>query len=188
MTQQRSRPHWLGRQGIFALSLTLAALAWALLHWAGAPALAQFEERAADLVWRLSADRRDERRLIVVDVDERSLHEIGPWPWPRATQARLMDQLVALGARQQIFDIVFTDPRPDDAALARAVRQHRPVLAQVFALEQGGQPSAGQLSGALDWPSCPAPFGNASGYYGRYGCRRPSWRLVQRRAKLRGGR
>lgn len=164
MTQQRSRPHWLGRQGIFALSLTLAALAWALLHWAGAPALAQFEERAADLVWRLSADRRDERRLIVVDVDERSLHEIGPWPWPRATQARLMDQLAALGARQQIFDIVFTDPRPDDAALARAVRQHRPVLAQVFALEQGGQPSAGQLSGALDWPSCPAPFGNASGY------------------------
>ena len=155
---------WLSRYGVFALSLMLASLVWALLHFAARPTLIVIEEHSGDLVWRLGADRSDERRLIVVDIDERSLREVGPWPWPRATQARLVEQIAAAGARQQIFDIVFTDPRPDDDALVRAVQQHRPVLAQVFALEQGGQPSVGQLAGALDWPACPAPFGSATGY------------------------
>lgn len=130
--------------------------------------LSQFEELSGDLVWRLSADHRDERRLIVVDIDERSLREVGPWPWPRATQARLVQQITHLGARQQIFDIVFADPRPDDSTLRQAVQQHRPVLAQVFALEQGGQPSVGQLAGALDWPACPAPFSVATGYLANF--------------------
>jgi adenylate cyclase len=156
------------QHGVFALSLILAGLLWALLHFAAGSMLTQFEERSGDLVWRLGADHRDERRLIVVDIDERSLREIGPWPWPRATEARLVQQIAGLGAREQIFDIVFADPRPDDAALVRAVQQHRPVLAQVFALEQGGQPSVGQLAGALDWPACPAPFASATGYLANF--------------------
>ncbi len=135
--------------------------------------LQQLQERAGDLVWRLAADHRDERRLIVVDIDERSLREVGPWPWPRATQARLVQQLAAAGVRQQIFDIVFTDPRSDDAALIAAVQQQRPVLAQVFALEQGGQPSVGQLAGALDWPACPAPFATAAGYLANFAALAP---------------
>lgn len=159
---------WLRRHGVFALSLLLAGLVWALLHFGAAPLLTQLEERAGDLVWRLGAERKDERRLIVVDVDERSLREVGPWPWPRATQARLLQQIAALGAHQQILDIVFTDPQADDAALVQAVQQQRPVLAQVFALEQGGQPSLGQLAGALDWSNCPAPFGTASGYLANF--------------------
>lgn len=163
----------LGRRSILALSLALAGLAWALLHLAAGTALHRFEERSGDLVWRLSADQRDERRLIVVDIDERSLREVGPWPWSRATQARLVQQLAAAGARQQIFDIVFTDARPDDETLARALQQHRPVLAQVFALEQGGTPSAGQPAGALDWPTCPAPFGAAAGYLANTAALRP---------------
>ena len=73
----------------------------------------QFQERAGDLVWRLSADTREERRLVVVDINEQSLREIGPWPWPHATHAKLVDSLASLGVKQQIFDIVFTDPRPD---------------------------------------------------------------------------
>ncbi len=159
---------WLRRHGVFALSLLLASLIWALLHFAAGTVLSQLEERAGDVVWRLGAERKDERRLIVVDLDERSLHEVGPWPWPRATQAKLLQQISALGAQQQILDIVFTDPQADDAALVQAVQQRRAVLAQVFALEQGGQPQVGQLAGALDWPTCPAPFGTASGYLANF--------------------
>lgn len=158
----------MGRHGIFALSIAAAALFWAALHFFAPSSLNQLDERSGDLVWRLSADLRDERRLIVVDIDERSLREVGPWPWPRATQAKLVQQIATIGAQQQIYDIVFASPASDgaqgDAALAQAVARNHPVLAQVFALEQGGQALGGQLAGALDWPSCPAPFGSATGY------------------------
>ena len=144
--------------------LALAGLTVLLLHLLAGSWLTALEDRTGDWVWAATAERMDERRLIVVDIDERSLTELGPWPWPRATQARLISQLAQAGARQQVFDIVFTNERPDDLALTRAIAQHRPVLAQVFALEQGGTPSVGQLAGALEWSTCPAPFGQARGY------------------------
>ena len=55
-----------------------------------APAWVQpWQERITDAVWRLGSQARDERRLIIIDIDERSLREVGPWPWPRAVQAEL---------------------------------------------------------------------------------------------------
>lgn len=149
------------------LALAAMAAAWLSLlfvQFLASPWLGTLEERSGDWAWRQAATQTEERRLIVVDIDERSLAENGPWPWPRATQARLIEQLAQAGASQQILDIVFADQRPNDNALANALRQHNPVLAQVFALEQGGSPAAGQLIGALPWPACPAPFGEAGGY------------------------
>lgn len=160
---------WASRQGTGPLSVALAGLLWVAVHFLASPTLTRFEERSGDLIWRLTAEQRDERRLIVVDIDERSLREVGPWPWSRATQARLISQIAALGAQQQVIDIVFADHRDDDPILLAAVSQHRPVLAQVFALEQGGAAVSGQLAGALDWPACPAPFGQATGYLGNVG-------------------
>ena len=108
------------------------------------------EERGGDVVWRMVAERKDERRLIIVDINEKSLQEIGPWPWPRATQALLIEQLAKAGAGQQIIDIVLNDSRPDDAALNNALLRNRPVLSQIFSLDAGTGPSSGKLGGALD--------------------------------------
>ena len=149
---------------MFLAGLLLASLSLLVLQWSAGSWLSALEDRTGDWVWAATAEHTDERRLIVVDIDERSLDEVGPWPWPRATQARLIEQLAQAGAGQQILDVVFTGERGDDAVLAAAIAAHRPVLAQVFALEQGGSPSAGTLGGALDWPTCPAPFEQARGY------------------------
>lgn len=154
----------LTRRGVVGLSLALAALVWSACMWWAPATLAALEERSTDLVWRFSADNADERRLLIVDIDERSLAEIGPWPWPRSTQAQLIQRLAQQGVQQQVWDIVFADTTSDDAKLADAISQHQPVLSQVFALEQGGVPMSGQLQGALGWATCPAPFGAASGY------------------------
>ena len=152
------------RYGVVGISLVLAVMLSWLIDVTADQWLKALEERAGDLVWQVTARTSDERRLIVVDVDERSLAEIGPWPWPRATQAKLIQALADAGVREQIFDIVFSDVRPDDALLLAAIQKHHPVLAQVFAMEQGGAPSSGQPSGALDWPVCPAPFAAAQGF------------------------
>ena len=133
-----------------------------------APAWVQsWQERITDTVWRLGSQAQDERRLIIIDVDERSLREVGPWPWPRTTQAELLNKLKEQGVALQVLDIVFSDPRPGDELLKRAFVQHNPVLAQVFALPgQGDKTAAGRLAGALDWSTCPVPFAEATGYLG----------------------
>ena len=164
MTSPQAR--WLTRHGAALFGLVGAALVWGLLQWLAPGVLRQAEERAGDFVWRSAAQPEAEHRVIVVDIDERSLREIGPWPWPRATQARLLEQLAQAGVREQVLDIVFSESRPGDDILARAVQRHQPVLAQVFALEQGAPTSAGQLGGALAWAGCPAPFAEATGYLG----------------------
>ncbi len=164
----------MGRHGAAFFGLVAAVAAWVALRLLAGDVLQQMEDRASDFAWRIMAKHDTERRVIVVDIDDRSLREVGPWPWPRDVQARLLDQIAAAGARQQILDIVFTDGRSGDGILADAVHRHRPLLAQVFALEQGGQTSSGTLGGALGWATCPAPFAEATGYLANIAALQPA--------------
>jgi signal transduction histidine kinase len=74
-------------------------------------------------------------RTTVVAIDERALREIGPWPWPRAVIARLVDGIGAAGARAAVLDILLAEPRPGDAQLAAAM--HRVPTAAVCVLIEG---------------------------------------------------
>lgn len=63
--------------------------------------------------------------IIVIGVDDRSIEKLGRWPWPRATLAKIIDNLNENGARQILLDIDVggaTNP-VDDQALAMAVKR-----------------------------------------------------------------
>ncbi len=47
---------------------------------------------------------------VIAAIDEQSVSELGRWPWPRTTIARLVDQLKKGGAKAVGFDIVFSEP------------------------------------------------------------------------------
>ncbi len=84
--------------------------------------------------------------VTIIDLDEQSLSEIGQWPWPRTTVAKLIKNLMQMGAGLVAFDIVFAEPdrmNPnkipdvitglDDATIAklRALPSNDQVLADV---------------------------------------------------------
>ena len=46
----------------------------------------------------------------VVDVDEKSLEQLGQWPWPRDLFAELTEKLANYGAAVIIFDVLFAEP------------------------------------------------------------------------------
>ena len=48
--------------------------------------------------------------VVIVDIDEASLKEIGQWPWPRTTVADLVTRISQLGAVAIGFDIIFSEP------------------------------------------------------------------------------
>jgi adenylate cyclase len=47
---------------------------------------------------------------VLATIDEKSLDEIGKWPWPRAKIGALVDRLSEEGARVIAMDIVFSEP------------------------------------------------------------------------------
>src|SRR5918994_4971414 len=61
--------------------------------------------------------------LVVVAIDSASIRALAQWPWPRRYHAAAVDRLLAAGARQIAYDIVFSSPSTpsDDLMLANAL-------------------------------------------------------------------
>lgn len=153
---------WLLRGAALLLSAVAALVPG---QWS-AQIAAGVEDRVGDAFWRLGSKPRPERRVVLVDIDERSLREVGGWPWSRSTMAELASRLNSAGVRVQAYDITFADARPGDEALSRAWSESATVVAQLFSVDPTVTPAVGTLSGALETPGCPGFAPASFGYYG----------------------
>ena len=128
--------------------------------------MGQLEYTLKDSLWRHSAQATPETRIVIVDLDEISLQRIGPWPWPRAQLADLVETLATdLGARSVGLDMVLPSPAdaPGDARL-QAISQLAPVVwGQVFDLTDRSPPitSGTPTTGSGPWS---APWLQATGH------------------------
>lgn len=65
----------------------------------------------------------ERKPVTIIDLDEKSLSEVGQWPWPRNILAQLVENLMKMGAVVVAFDIVFAEPdRMNPAAIADALK------------------------------------------------------------------
>lgn len=88
-----------------------------------------------DIVLRSAPLRPTSGRVVIVDVDEKSLAAIGQWPWRRDLVGRLVSRLRDAGAAVVALDVIFAEPdrfesptlKPDEA-LAAALTPGRVVL------------------------------------------------------------
>jgi adenylate cyclase len=79
--------------------------------------------RTFDLFQVLRPRVQTTRPVVIVDIDEASLKELGQWPWPRTVVADLITRLSQLGAVAIGFDIVFAEPdRMSPAVAAESFR------------------------------------------------------------------
>ncbi len=147
-------------------ALALAALLAILLQWRAPGAVEAVEQVVGDVTWRLGATATLERRVVVVDIDESSLQEIGPWPWPRETLARLTERLDAAGAAVQVFDLVVDAPRAGDASLGQTWAALPVVAGQIFSLDESTTPAVGAVGGALAASGCPTFAPRSTGFVG----------------------
>ena len=102
------------------------------------------EERLGALGWTAAPDISDEERIVIVAIDERSIAEVGSWPWPRSKMAELTTAIDRAGAQLQVHDIVYSDPKQGDDALVEALAAARgAVISQVPVLPEN---ASGQIS------------------------------------------
>lgn len=93
--------------------VTLIPLLFALMHISGVLPLGMLN-RLDNIIYdarlRATMPRTLDERIVIVDIDEKSLAEVGRWPWSRHKMAHLVDELLD---RQQIallgFDVVFAE-------------------------------------------------------------------------------
>lgn len=101
------------------------------------------------LGWRAIEPEPD---IVIVAIDDRSLADIGRWPWSRAVHAALLDRLGALGVKAVAFDIIlhelaYEQPAADHA-LAVSIAAHGQVVLPV---------THGTRASASDGEALPAP-------------------------------
>jgi adenylate cyclase len=102
----------------YALSLVLTLLF--LLHVGeviNIPILTSLENQAYDARLEITLPDDVDKQVVIVDIDEKSLDEIGQWPWNRNILAKINDvlfdyyQIKAIG-----YDIVFAEEDIDEGA------------------------------------------------------------------------
>ena len=140
------------------MTLAVFLLATILLPRAMSEAL---RDSAFDLV--LAGDQSLRRpvvsdlKVMVVDIDRSSIDALGPWPWPRATMARLVEAVASRRPAAIAIDVLFAEP--DDrspAALARrlgSMTGHAEISALADSLPDGDKLLAQAAS------SVPVAFG-----------------------------
>ena len=129
--------------GLLRLAQALLLLgAGAYLIWSDA--LWSWDQLFYDWQLRLWSHSAPED-VVIIGIDDLSLHEIGRWPWPRRTHAELLDKLSQANAKAIMLDVVFSEPDSDDPAgdqrFIEAVQSNGKVVLPVVVdqLQQGGQ-------------------------------------------------
>ena len=92
---------------LLGLAGALAAIGW---HLADLDRL--WELYALDLRFQHASSAQPPEDILHVDIDDRSMDEIGRWPWPRQTQGEIVAVLHECGASAVVLDIILPEPQP----------------------------------------------------------------------------
>lgn len=116
----------LGRRVVAAGAMPVVLIA--ILAVVRPAALANLERASYDVVVRHAATGPSSGRVVIVDVDERSLAALGQWPWRRGVIGTLVSRIRQGGAAAVALDMVFAEPG----------RSPSPPSPQTVRLTQGG--------------------------------------------------
>lgn len=72
--------------------------------------LSPFEYKIKDLMFMARGEFKGNDNIIIIDIDEKSLKELGQWPWSRDKVARLLQNLADYGIAIVGLDVVFAEP------------------------------------------------------------------------------
>lgn len=78
--------------------------------------------------------------IAIIAIDKKSLDEIGTFPWSRAIHTELLERLAQKPPRVIAFDLVLSQPSPEDPMFAAAIRRSGNVLLAVGAEDSAALP------------------------------------------------
>lgn len=91
------------------------------------------EELTNTFMFQIRGDRAWDSRVVVIEIDDHSLKKLGAFPWSRQRYQKLIETLTPANPSVIGFDILMSEPSPQDAALAETMsRQGKVVMSQAW--------------------------------------------------------
>jgi adenylate cyclase len=124
--KHKPRIRWLVKRGRYSRGILVAlAIGAALGLMSHFNLLYGAQLKSSDLLFGSAylQSPRQQDEIVIVAIDDRSLGQLGHYSsWSRSYHADMADALNSAGARVIAFDVLFSEPTPDDEALAASIR------------------------------------------------------------------
>lgn len=116
------------------------------------------ENASKDLMLRMRGEAPKDARILIVDIDEKSLKQLGQWPWSRNILAKMVDNLTRAEVAAIGMDVIFAEPDRSsphrigkefaieqplpnyDAQFAQSIANSPTVTGYIFAFSPDGVP------------------------------------------------
>ncbi len=82
-----------------------------------------YENILLDLRFKWRPQQVCSPEIAIIEISDDSLKQLGYWPLPRDFHASLVDVLSRLGAKQVMFDVIFTDSTASDGIFYNALKE-----------------------------------------------------------------
>ena len=148
-------PLSIGRKNINLKTLSLVFLLFAAALTSYLRIFDSYESILLDLRFRFRPVQSVSDKIVLIEISDDTLKQLGYWPLPRDFHAKLIDILSTAGARQIMFDLILTDSTQTDDILSESIQKAGNVyLPYVFRLKDerlsGKIPeAAGQVAALL---------------------------------------
>jgi len=122
----------------------VVALTLSIMHVTNVRFFEVLEEKTLDMRFQFRGKISPGPETVIAAIDEKSIKELGRFPWPRSVWGRVVDRLMEDGAKVIVFDVFFTEAEnvaSDDLFQDAIRRSGRVILPVVFDLVEGYQGS-----------------------------------------------
>ena len=97
----------------------------------------EFELSTLDFRYRVRPPQSVDKDIVIVEIGDDTIEKLGKWPLPRNYHGVLTKALKHAGVRTIIFDIFFSEGKPEDLGFASSVDKAGNVyIAEVFELDR----------------------------------------------------
>ncbi len=92
-----------------------------LLYLLNVPFLEMLESKLYDYRFKIRGAIAPPEEVVIAAIDEKSIEQLGRWPWPRNKMAELVEKLSEAGAEVIFLDIIYSEKEVHDNKLALAI-------------------------------------------------------------------
>ncbi len=92
-------------------------ISFMVITWLDPGFLEVWEAKTLDFRFLIRGRITPDPRIVIVAIDEKSIQELGRWPWSRDTMAALLEKIAAFSPKVVAFDILFSEKEAETATL-----------------------------------------------------------------------